>query len=154
MASWKQGKMLVENANEIGYIGKAKEITYRSSWERIAWLKLIDLFKLKKIKGWMAEETIVKYTSKVDGKVHRYFIDLTVEYHDGRMFLIEIKPSNQTRPPKKTKNNKSYENQLKTWITNASKWTATKEYCDEMSRRTGVKHEFLIWTEKELGIKN
>jgi glycerate-2-kinase len=63
-----------------------------------------------------------------------------------KKYLIEIKPSSQTRTPKASKNKKAssllYEQTQ--WIVNQAKWEAAKAY----AKKRGF--EFIILTEKEL----
>ena len=59
--------------------------------------------------------------------------------------IIEIKPFNQTRPPKQgKKQKKTIIKEQKAWIMNSSKWKFAKDFCE----KHGIK--FRIITEKEL----
>ena len=55
---------------------------------------------------WSSEEIAIPYKSPVDNRVHRYFPDFYVKVREssGKIVhkLIEVKPSKQTVPPKKT----------------------------------------------------
>jgi len=84
-------------------------------------------------------------------KVQRYFVDglVTINETNGpKTYLIEIKPSKQTQPPKSKKYQKKattiYEQ--KTYVQNRAKWDAAEKW----AKKKGV--EFKILTEKELGI--
>lgn len=101
---------------------------------------------------WGSEEVIVNYTSKFDGKPHRYFIDFNVLFRDGTKLLIEVKPRHETIEPKKTekKTKKRFLQEVKTYAINTSKWDAAKKAAEDHGAR------FVIWTENELeklGIK-
>jgi len=63
--------------------------------------------------------------------------------------LIEVKPAAQCRPPAimEGKKSKKYISEVMTWGVNTAKWKAAKEYCKDRG------YEFMIMTEKELGIK-
>ena len=62
-------------------------------------------------------------------------------------FMIEVKPSRFTKPPKKPKRQtKAYMAEQLEYIKNKAKWQAAKEYCSD----NGLK--FKIFTEKELAI--
>ena len=81
-----------------------------------------------------------------------YYTDGVVLIKEGdklTRYLIEIKPQAQTVPPKPSKRKKQssllYETQM--YAVNSAKWAAAKEWA---SRN---KFEFLILTEKELGIR-
>jgi|TARA_B100000929_G_scaffold230335_1_gene186737 hypothetical protein len=124
------------------YNGDLNYIHYRSLWERNAF-RYLD--KASWVKWWHSEETIIPYICATDSKLHRYFVDLTIRTDTGRTLLVEIKPSHQTKPPKRKKLNEALG-----YMKNISKWKYAKKYCDEHG------YEFQIWTEKELeamGIK-
>ncbi len=158
MSKFKQGK--IETSSLKGYNGKARVIHLRSSYEFKAVRMLEQLYLLKRIKGWCNEETIIQYHYSLDGKSHRYYMDLTIITNDDRIILIEVKPYSQTIAPKKPKTFKNekqqvnYQNQVATFIKNKEKWEATQEYCNKMNQKIGPNsYSFLIWTENELSIK-
>ena len=146
-----KGKILTENFK--GYGGKAKSITYRSSWEYVAFDKMEKLYSMKAIKNWASEESVFIYTSPIDNKEHRYFMDLTVIKNDNEVFYIEIKPFSQTVPPKQGKNKKesTYINEIKTFRVNTAKWNAVREWCKKHTTKD-KKYTFLIWTEHDLNV--
>lgn len=130
------------------YEGDVNNIKYRSLWERqvFRWCDSNPA-----IIGWNSEEVVVRYRCKTDGKMHRYFTDLFIRRKDGKKFLIEIKPKNQTVPPKQgARKTKKYLKEVMTYAKNISKWEAAKRF---------AKHNdmtFEVWTEetiKSLGIK-
>lgn len=131
------------------YRGDPTNIIYRSSWE----LKLmLYLDEHKDIITWGSEELIIPYRSPIDGRIHRYFPDFIVTKINKEgikeTVVIEVKPSSQTKPPKKQQNmTKRYLTEVKTWGMNEAKWKAALEYCKDR------KWSFHIFTEKELGIK-
>ena len=99
---------------------------------------------------WQSEEIAILYRSPVDGRMHRYFPDFLVRMIDGRCIMIEVKPAAQTRPPVlkegQSPRSRKYINEVFTWGVNTAKWEAAKNYCADK------KYEFMIMTEKELGI--
>jgi len=131
------------------YRGNPTNIIYRSGWE----LKLmLYLDGHKDVISWGSEEVIIPYRSPLDGKIHRYFPDFLVTKmnKDGlkETALIEVKPKNQTQPPKKQqKITRRYLTEVKTWGVNEAKWKAAVEYCKNKG------WSFHIFTEIELGIK-
>jgi hypothetical protein len=131
------------------YRGNPTNIIYRSGWE----LKLmLYLDGHKDVISWGSEEVIIPYRSPLDGKIHRYFPDFLVTKmnKDGlkETALIEVKPKNQTHPPKKQeKITRRYLTEVKTWGVNEAKWKAAVEYCKNKG------WSFHIFTEIELGIK-
>ena len=70
---------------------------------------------------------------------------------DKKIFLVEIKPKNQTIPPKKrSRKTKKYINEMLTYAKNNDKWEAANKFAEH----NGWK--FQVWTEdtlKNLGIK-
>ena len=70
---------------------------------------------------------------------------------DKKTYLIEIKPKNQTQPPKKrSRKTKKYINEVTTYAKNISKWEAANDFAEYKGWK------FQVWTEetlKNLGIK-
>lgn len=130
------------------YKGKGSPV-YRSGWE-LKFFKFCDINK--NVLEWSSENTIIPYISPIDNKPHRYFVDNVVVIKEGekvKKYLIEIKPYMQTIPPdpskKKKKSTMLYEQV--TYAQNQAKWAAARVY----AKKNGM--EFMILTEKELGIK-
>ena len=130
------------------YAGDPTKIVYRSLWERQTF-RWCD--QNPKVKSWSSEEVVVPYRSKVDGKLHRYFVDLKIVFESGQTLLVEIKPKNQVKAPKKqNRQTKRYITEVMRYGTNISKW----EYAEEYAKDRGWKFE--IWTEdtlSKMGIK-
>ena len=42
---------------------------------------------------------------------------------------------------------------MMTYVKNLDKWNASCKLCQDLTRNTGVKHNFVIWTEENLKIK-
>lgn len=133
------------------YRGNPTNIIYRSRWE----LLLMDRFdKDSNVIWWQSEELAIPYRSPIDGRVHRYFPDFLVHLRDhtgsSKVVMIEVKPAAQTKPPtlKEGQNPRSrkYMSEVCTWGVNEAKWKAAKSYCSDR------KYEFMIMTEKELGL--
>lgn len=128
--------------NRKKYRGDIHKITYRSSWERKF---MVYCDTQPSIVEWGSEELVVPYTSPLDGRRHRYFPDFYVKTKNGDNFMIEIKPSKYTKPPKKPKRvTKGFIYESKEWAKNVAKWDAAKRVC----KRHGWK--FQIYTEHEL----
>ena len=144
MRSYK-GKWKPKNLKK--YAGDPAKIVYRSLWERNAFRYLDDNPNIVK---WVSEEVVIPYICQTDGRKHRYYIDLYFETKEGDKYLIEIKPYNQTQPPKGTRKTKRLLNETLTYVKNQSKWRAARDFAKE----NGV--TFMVWTEHELeglGIK-
>lgn len=130
------------------YAGDARKVVYRSLWERQAfkWCE-----NNPKVKMWNSEEVVVPYKCTVDKKLHRYFVDLLIQMEDKKTYLIEIKPKNQTIPPKKrSRKTKKYINEMITYSKNQDKWEAASQFAEYKGWK------FQVWTEetlKNLGIK-
>jgi hypothetical protein len=130
------------------YEGNASNIKYRSLWERqvMRWLD-----NNQSVIGWNSEEIVIRYRCKTDGQTHKYFTDFFIRMKDGKKYLIEVKPKNQTTPPKEPRRKtKRYLKEVMTYAKNISKWESAKVY----AQKNGM--IFQIWTEdtiKGLGIK-
>ena len=130
------------------YIGDPDNIIYRSSWERMC---MVYFDNNSNVLKWNSEEVVIPYKSPIDGRYHRYYPDFLIKVRtakgDTDTILIEVKPYNQTQPPKgRSRKTKKYINEVKTYGINSSKWHFAKEYCDDRGWK------FQIITEKELGI--
>jgi len=119
---------------------------YRSSWE-LKFFTWCD--KNPNVLKWGSETVIVPYISPIDNKVHRYFVDNIVSIKEGndiKTYLIEIKPSKQTKPPVPSKRKKKstiiYENYM--YAINQAKWSAAKKFAKSKNI------EFIILTENQL----
>ncbi len=144
--SYHQGKYTVQNPQK--YVGNPHNVVYRSSYEKKAFL-MID--HNPAILRWMSEELYIPYISPVDGKLHRYFVDLVVEYRaksgEIKKAAIEIKPKTQTVMPKKPQRvTKQFVESVQEYNVNLAKWAAAQKWCAERNM------EFVIWTEENLGI--
>lgn len=143
-----KGKFRPKNPQK--YDGDPTNIIYRSSWE-LRFMVWAD--EKPSVTKWRSEETVIPYLSPVDNRIHRYFVDFQVQVRDKdgnlKTYLIEIKPEKQTKPPVVQKRvTKKYLEEVMTWGKNDAKWKAAKEYAMDRG------WEFLILTEKHLGITN
>jgi len=139
-----QYKRRYELRNPLKYKGNIDRITCRSSWE-YAVCRYLDTNN--NIIWWSSEQTIVPYNCATDGRRHRYFVDFTFQMKSGKTLMIEVKPYNQTQPPKKPSGKimtKTYESQLFSYYKNISKWEAATEFAKSKG------WEFKIWTEHEI----
>ena len=118
-SKYKQGYVRPDSCKK--YFGSGP-IIYRSSYERkfIVWLE-----SNKRVARWTSEAISIPY-KYIDGKIHRYYPDYYVEMVDGRKFIIEIKPYNQTHPPV---NDNLYAN--REWSKNVRKWDSARQFCKE-----------------------
>lgn len=121
-------------------------VQYKSSLEKNA-IKYADLNP--KVSKWSQEPFHVEYIKPTDNKVHRYFIDMFIEFTNGSKIMIEIKPKDQTVPPKKPhkmtpKQLIYYKEQILTFVTNRAKWVAANNFALKNNMK------FVILTEDQL----
>jgi hypothetical protein len=131
------------------YKGDPTDIVMRSSWETkfAVWCD-----HNPSILEWSSETTIIPYKCPTDNKWHRYFTDFKIKVKDkdgkSKVYIVEIKPDKQTRPPQSPqRKTRRYLQEVMTWGKNEAKWEAAKEYCADRG------WEFIILTEYQLGIK-
>jgi hypothetical protein len=131
------------------YKGDPTDIVMRSSWETkfAVWCD-----HNPSILEWSSETTIIPYKCPTDNKWHRYFTDFKIKVKDkdgkSKVYIVEIKPDKQTRPPQAPqRKTRRYLQEVMTWGKNEAKWEAAKEYCADRG------WEFIILTEYQLGIK-
>jgi hypothetical protein len=123
------------------------ELNYKSSLEYKA-IKYADYNK--HVVKFSLEPFAIKYIKPTDGKYHRYYIDLFLEFSSGDKLIVEIKSKSETLPPKKpkkttNKSTKNYQKALMTYSINMAKWTAAREFAEKN------KIKFVILTEEQLG---
>jgi hypothetical protein len=149
-SSWKQGKYNPKNPEK--YKGTL-QIVYRSSWEQRVFY-FIDIHP--NILEWASESIIIPYLYQIDNKMHRYYIDVNFiindKHGDQKRYIIEVKPYDQTIPPKPPKNKNSkammrYNTAMLTFQKNQDKWMAARAW----AKKNG--YIFDIWTEFTLGLK-
>ena len=138
---WRQGVFTPTNSEK--FIGS--KAVYRSGLE-LKFFRFCDTNP--NVLKWGSENVIVPYKSPLDNRVHKYYVDNFVSIKEGNKvinYLVEIKPSKQTKPPQtkyRKKRHLIYEQKM--FITNQAKWKAAREYC----KKSGF--TFIIITEKEL----
>lgn len=125
------------------YAGDPTNIVMRSSWETkfAIWCD-----KNPSIIRWSSEETVVPYMSPIDNRMHRYFVDFKIQTKS-KTYLVEIKPEFQTKPPTSQKRTRRYLEEASTYLVNQAKWQYATRYAKDRN------WEFVVLTEKELGIK-
>jgi len=136
--------------NPLKYKGDINNIVYRSLWE-LRFMKWCDMNP--SILEWGSETVIVPYISPLDRNIHRYFVDFYIKVKDKqnqiKKYLVEIKPERFTKPPEiPKKKTKKFIDEVFQYSVNDAKWKAAFEYCKDRNM------EFVILTEKDLGIKN
>ncbi len=149
--NWKSGKYTPVNPEK--YIGDIYNIIYRSSWER-KFCQYCDVNP--NITKWSSEPTGIPYWSPIDKKEHKYFVDYYIQVKKGEVlenWLIEIKPEEQYalhKRPKEPLGNltekkvRSYNEKLKTWITNRAKFEAATRFAESRGYKFGAINESFI----------
>jgi TnsA endonuclease N terminal len=144
MRAAQQGRYILKNPSK--YEGDPSQVIFRSSWERRF---MIFLDGHSSVLSWSSEETIIPYFLQTDQKMHRYFPDFNVSMNTKNgviRMMVEIKPFTQTQEPKRTgkKREKTFINEVETYIKNKAKWNAAEAFCKQKG------WHFRIITEKEL----
>ena len=90
----------------------------------------------KHVKHWSIEPFPIHYIKPSDGKQHRYYIDLFLEFTTGDKFIVEVKSKGETelpKPPKKPneKNLGYYQTALMTYAINQAKWAAARDFAEK-----------------------
>lgn len=122
-------------------------IIYRSGLELLS-MRYFD--NSPNVLSWGSESVVIPYQSPLDGKVHRYFIDMVAEIKmkDGttKKVLVEVKPEKQTQPPTITnrKSQKTMIYEKYQYAVNTAKWQAAKQYANKKG------YLFFILNEKHL----
>lgn len=116
-------------------------IQYKSMLERRAFV-YADINP--KVKYFSIEPFAIKYIKPTDNKLHRYYIDLFIEFINGSKFLIEVKSYHETQQPQPCKNPKTYKKQVETYLINQAKWNSAREFAKQKDLK------FIILTENEL----
>lgn len=159
--NYKSGNYMPKNREKFYKFNSEGGIYYRSSLEYKVLLYL-DAYNENVTKIAVEHLTIPYTMKKVDntGAIvsvtnHRYFIDvyyeMTMDDGSTKRIALEIKPSEQTKPPvfketaKMTKKQlENYKYSVDEWNRNMSKWDAAIQYCESK----GIK--FRLITEKEI----
>lgn len=136
-----KGRYLPENKEK--YLGDVTKVQYRSLWERHV-MKWCDTNS--NVVKWNSEEVVVPYICQTDNKPHRYFMDFLIKFKDGRVLMVEVKPYQQTLPPKsgQGRSRRTVLSEGMTYIKNQSKWKEAQKYGLDRG------WHFEIWTENEL----
>lgn len=139
-----QGTFIPKNPNK--YKGTLP-IVYRSSLELKCFRWMDNNIN---VITWGSESVVIPYQSPLDGRLHRYFVDIVALLKDKegnlKKLLIEIKPSKYTAKPiitpRKSKKTIMYEQTQ--YILNQAKWQSATAWAKNKG------YTFLIITEKDL----
>lgn len=122
------------------------KLNYKSSIELKAF-RYCDMNKY--IVRYGIEPFAIPYVKPTTGKIHRYYIDIFIEFSTNDKFLVEVKSSSETKPPRKPSKKtikaiENYNKALETYMINKSKWEAARNFAKERNLK------FIILTENEL----
>ncbi|SVA13751.1 uncharacterized protein METZ01_LOCUS66605 [marine metagenome] len=141
------GRYVIQNKEK--YVANLQECEYRSSWE-LKYMKYLD--RHPNVVEWGSENVILPYYNPIEKKYRRYFVDFYVKVKtttgEYKKYIVEVKPAIQCKPPvKPKKQTQAYIKKLKVYIMNQAKFKAARKWADKRG------WEFIILTEKDLGIK-
>ena len=130
---------------------------YKSKWEMYL---MMELDSIPSVLRWGYEVQTIPYFDHTTNKNRLYFIDFTVMYDNGDIYLIEVKPFNETQEPMKPKRGskgKSSDEILcekkQVYHKNIAKWKFATEWCKYRTSVDSIKWIFEVYTEKT-GLKN
>jgi|TARA_Y100001951_G_scaffold104835_1_gene118165 hypothetical protein len=141
------GRYVIQNKEK--YVANLQECEYRSSWE-LKYMKYLD--RHPNVVEWGSENVILPYYNPIEKKYRRYFVDFYVKVKtttgEYKKYIVEVKPAIQCKPPPKPKKQtQAYIKKLKVYVMNQAKFKAARKWADKRG------WEFIILTEKDLGIK-
>jgi len=120
------------------FVGKTGYVVCRSKWET-TFCKWAD--STSTVVRWSSEDVRINYQDPINPFDHKnrpkfrtYYPDFVIETDKGEVFLIEVKPKKQTKPPTITENKsrKTMSTEKKNWLVNQAKWKAAVNYCGRM----------------------
>ena len=138
---FKQGYFNPSNPQK--YMGDLSNIIYRSSWE-LRWMNYCDTNNA--VLEWASEPIQIPYFNSIVDKVQNYYVDFLIKLQteEGvKIKIVEIKPKAQLPEEyggKKPilegerwtlKKAKTYNAQLRTYITNKEKFKAARSFAEE-----------------------
>lgn len=128
------------------YAGDPRRIVARSKWE-LVYMDALDRSNL--IKKWISEpKTLnITYVSPIDRKVHEYWPDFLIQYIDGTIEIVEVKPMKETV----SNSTKTYDKLM--LIKNKSKWEAASKFAAKIGARFRVVTEAQLLGQKSKGKK-
>lgn len=125
-----QYRYTCKNPNK--YKGDIRRIVARSKWE-LMYMQALDTSNM--VRAWISEPKNlgIRYMSPLDKKVHAYWPDFLVQYIDGNIEILEIKPLKEALQEKA---NSTYDKL--TFIKNVAKWEAADKFAKSIGARFRV----------------
>lgn len=129
-------RYVVQNIDK--YAGDPRRVVARSKWEMI-YMQALDRSPM--VRKWISEprNLNISYLDPLDKKVHQYWPDFLVQYTDGNIEILEVKPLKQSLAEKATNN---YDKLM--LVKNIAKWSAADRFAKAIGGR------FRVITETEL----
>jgi len=114
-------------------------IVMRSKYERkfAIWCD-----KTSKVSWWSSENMAIPYYNPIKKRKANYWPDFIININD-KVYIIELKPGKETKPPVYSKRKSLLREQLKYKI-NIAKWNSCKEYCNKYG------YTFMVITNENL----
>jgi hypothetical protein len=131
-----QYSYLVRNTGK--YAGDPSRVVARSKWE-LMYMNALDMSPM--VRKWISEpkNLNIAYVSPLDKKIHQYWPDFVVQYIDGNVEILEIKPLKQSLAEKATN---TYDKLM--LLQNVAKWAAANNFAKKIGGR------FRVITEQNL----
>src|SRR5208282_4772330 len=104
------------------YAGDPRRIVARSKWE-LMYMQALDNSPM--VRKWISEpkNLNIAYLDPLDKKLHQYWPDFLVQYRDGTIEVLEVKPLKQSVAEKAVNN---YDKIM--LLKNVAKWTAADRF--------------------------
>lgn len=120
------------------YMGDPRRIVSRSSWE-LAYMSALDNSRM--VSKWMSEPRNLKitYINPLDRKLKHYWPDFLIQYIDGTIEIVEVKPLKEASLNKAVS---QYDKLM--LVKNIAKWQAAEQF----AKKIGAK--FRVVTEQQM----
>lgn len=127
------------------YAGDPRRIVARSRWE-IVYMTALDNSNL--VHKWMSEprQLKIQYYNPIKRKVAEYWPDFLVQYTNGEMHIVEVKPAKEST----RKNAVSLYDKLML-VQNEAKWEAANKLATAIGARLRVVTEDQLFVKKSKG---
>ncbi len=135
-----QYRYMVKNIDK--YAGDPSRVVARSKWE-LMYMQALDMSPM--VRKWISEPKNlgISYLNPLDKKVHQYWPDFLVQYTDGNLEILEIKPLNKTLAEKTTS---TYDKIM--LVQNIAKWAAADRFAKSLGGRFRVITEKILFRKK------
>jgi len=124
--------------NPSRYAGDPSRVTARSKWE-LMYMNALDMSPM--VRRWVSEPKNlgIAYINPLDRKIHQYWPDFLVQYVDGNVEILEIKPLKESLAENAISNFDKL-----ALLQNVAKWAAANNFAKKIGGR------FRVITEQNL----